>query len=406
MKTTPSQKSSSPTLQNVGENLYRSETSNVYYALFKRNGKQIRRSLKTTDKELARRRLADLRQKVGRLSSESAKQLPFAEYRIDEKTGAPTRDLIGGLAHRWLEFAGVKLKPSSYDRRLRTINSLAPHFSGKSVASIGKLDVEEWAAKRSAICKARTFNMESETLRLAFDYAMSHGLVLDNPAAHLERLKLSRPKLHIPTREEFKALLATIRQCRLMTKGCDESQASGNLVEFLGYSGCRLAEAVGDTKFGKPPILWGDVNFKLHTFTVTGKGIDQGKTRTVPLFPPVERLLREMKSKLPAAPNASDPIFNIQSAKKAIETACRRLGLPHYSHHTFRHFFASNAIEHGIDFKVIAEWLGHADGGVLVARTYGHLRAEHSAAMAKRMTFDAAGDQPDNVVQMSEAANR
>jgi hypothetical protein len=44
MKTTPSQKSSSLALQNVGENLYRSETSGVYYTLFKRNGKQIRRS--------------------------------------------------------------------------------------------------------------------------------------------------------------------------------------------------------------------------------------------------------------------------------------------------------------------------------------------------------------------------
>lgn len=392
MKTTPSQKSSQHTLQNVGENLYRSETSSVYYALFKRDGKQIRRSLKTTDKDLARRRLADLRQKVERLTSDNAKRLPFTEYRVDEKTGESTKELIGGLAYRWLEFAGVKLKPSSYDRRLRTINTLAPHFKSKTISNVSKLDVEQWAAKRSATCSARTFNMELETLRLAFDYAVSHGLVLDNPAGHIDRLKLSKPKLVIPTRQQFKELLVTIRKCRLMTKGCDESQAAGNLVEFLGYSGCRLAEAVGDSKFGKPPMLWGDVDFALHTFTVTGKGVDQGKTRTVPLFPPLERLLLEIKAKLPSPPRASEPIFNIQSAKKAIETACRRSGLPKYSHHTFRHFFASNAIEQGIDFKVIAEWLGHADGGVLVARTYGHLRAEHSAAMAKRMIFDATAD--------------
>ena len=54
-----------------------------------------------------------------------------------------------------------------------------------------------------------------------------------------------------------------------------------------------------------------------------------------------------------------------------------------------RHFFCSNAIEAGCDFKVIAGWLGHKDGGVLVAQTYGHLRNEHSAAMAQRITFDA-----------------
>jgi site-specific recombinase XerD len=53
-----------------------------------------------------------------------------------------------------------------------------------------------------------------------------------------------------------------------------------------------------------------------------------------------------------------------------------------------RHFFCSNCIEEGIDFKTIAEWLGHKDGGVLVAKTYGHLRSEHSNAMAKKITFE------------------
>jgi site-specific recombinase XerD len=73
--------------------------------------------------------------------------------------------------------------------------------------------------------------------------------------------------------------------------------------------------------------------------------------------------------------------------------ACERLGLPRFGHHAMRHFFCSNAIEAGCDFKVIAEWLGHKDGGVLVAKTYGHLRNEHGAAMAKRITFDAASSE-------------
>jgi integrase len=248
--------------------------------------------------------------------------------------------------------------------------------------------------------------MELETLNLCFKYAVEHGIIIDNPASRLSRRKLSKPRLTIPTRNQFKELLATVRQCRTMTKPCAEDEAAANLIEFLAYSGCRLAEVVGDHKFDKEPMTWGDIDFDLHTFTVTGKGSDKGKTRTVSLFAPLERLVLNIKAKLPAAPRRADPIFTIQSAKKAIETACRRLGFPHYHHHTFRHFFASNAIEHGIDFKVIAEWLGHADGGVLVARTYGHLRAEHSAAMARRMVFDAAADQRDNVVQMSQAANR
>lgn len=59
---------------------------------------------------------------------------------------------------------------------------------------------------------------------------------------------------------------------------------------------------------------------------------------------------------------------------------------------SLRHVFCSNAIEAGVDFKTIAAWLGHKDGGLLVARTYGHLRDEHSTLMAQRMTF-GCGDE-------------
>ena len=50
-------KKKSYTFVRVGENLYRVKETGGYYALVKRNRKQIRRSLKTTDKALAKRRL-------------------------------------------------------------------------------------------------------------------------------------------------------------------------------------------------------------------------------------------------------------------------------------------------------------------------------------------------------------
>ena len=51
----------------VGECLYRYSATGVYYAWFKRRGKQIRKSLATTDRTLAKRLLADLqRTRAGR----------------------------------------------------------------------------------------------------------------------------------------------------------------------------------------------------------------------------------------------------------------------------------------------------------------------------------------------------
>jgi hypothetical protein len=42
--------------------------------------------------------------------------------------------------------------------------------------------------------------------------------------------------------------------------------------------------------------------------------------------------------------------------------------------------------------------IGHKDGGALAMKVDGHLRDQHSVAMAQKVAFDKA--QPFNVVQM------
>jgi len=208
-------------------------------------------------------------------------------------------------------------------------------------------------------------------------YAMREGLILDNPASDVQRMKLSHPKILIPTKNQFAKILETLRHD-------PRSVESAYLIEFLGYSGCRLGEAVA--------LTWGDVDFNKGIVTVSGGeyGTKNRECRTVPLFPALLRLLRGLRGQLGREPLHSDKVFSILGARTSLGSASVELKFPHFTHHSLRHFFCSNAIEAGIDFKVIASWLGHKDGGVLVAKTYGHLRDEHSAAMAKKMTFDAA----------------
>ena len=71
----------------VAECLWRSNASGKYYAFLKSGGKQFHRSLKTTDRALAERRLSSYRQKVGKLSHGKE----------------ATRITFGVLADRWLE---------------------------------------------------------------------------------------------------------------------------------------------------------------------------------------------------------------------------------------------------------------------------------------------------------------
>ena len=377
-------------LIHVGDCLYRSTLTDVYYGIFERDGRQVKRSLKTADRELAKRRVEELRRKVERLTGDDSKTLPFSIY--DKNV------LTGGIAKRWFDATAVSLKPKSIAMYQHSIKMLTKHFGNLTVRGIGLRQIQRWATVRSSEIGARSFNADLEVLRRILDYACKHGLCLENPAKEITRRKLSHEKITIPTKDEFRQLLETMRK--------NNGHDSANLVEFLAYSGCRLAEVAGDVKFDKPPMTWSDVNFELKTFTVQGKGRgDEGKTRTVPMFAPVERLLLKLKAKLPTPPKSTDAIFKIANAKSSIITACRNLSLPQFHHHTFRHFFCSNCIEAGVDFKVIAGWLGHVDGGILVAKTYGHLRDAHSAAMAKRITFDATTETPANVTPMSTAAN-
>jgi len=354
----PSHPNSSP-FQKVAECLYRNSSSGVYYALVKRGGKQHRRSLRTKDRKVADRFLSDFRQKVGRLS----------------KTSSASHVTFRDLAERWLETMRAHLKPSSFRRRETSVGQLCAVMGAMTIRQVTTRTCEEWAAKRGPGLQASTYNNERDTLRVVLAYAKREGLLLDNPAELIPRRKLPRRSPVIPTREQFVAL---VNQLREMGKRCREAAV---LVELLAYSGMRLAEATS--------MRWGDVNFENNRFTVTGgdTGTKNHEAREVPLFPSLRAFLDRIK--VETSPNPEDLIVGIRKARRAMEKACEEAKLPVFTHHTLRHFFVSNAIELNVDAKTIAAWVGHKDGGLLVAKTYGHLRDTHSREMAQRMQFSA-----------------
>jgi hypothetical protein len=45
--------------------------------------------------------------------------------------------------------------------------------------------------------------------------------------------------------------------------------------------------------------------------------------------------------------------------------------------------FITRAIEKGVDVKVIAEWQGYVDSGVLILQSYSHVNRAHSIQMAQ-----------------------
>jgi integrase len=347
-------------LKRVGECLYRNGRK-TYFALVKVSGKQIKRSLKTNDLAIAKRRLSELRGKAERLHGKENRNIRFQE-----------------LSGNWLESIKPGLKPKSWDRRGVAIVGLTPFFKGMAVKSIGFKEIDEWRRRRGAKISARSHNIELETLKLLLTYAIDRGIFLDNPAEKFRRRKETRAMVKIPTRQEFDALMIGLNSA-------PKAVASGAaaMVEFLAYSGMRVGEA--------REVKIRDINLESlprGRVLITGglEGTKNREQRVIPLFPSLRNVLERLLEKANgASPNSK--LFTIQSPRGAMRNAFERMGLEPFSVHALRHYFASNAIENGINFQVIGNWLGHKDNGVLVAKRYGHLRSEFSASMAERMSF-------------------
>lgn len=337
------------------------ESCGRYYALVKKGGKQFRRSLKTKDRNLAERRLKEIKEKIGGLAVGEDAKLTFEE--VARKC--------------WLESIKHTLAASTIIQREIRIKNLAPFFASKPIRNVTPADCEKWVVKRGAELAPQTFVHELDTMRAVFDYARRHGLILSSPAADIRRPKITFAKIVVPSRDQFRNLVAAIRQSDGRSDSQAKSKAGADLVEFLAYSGARIGEARA--------VRWNDVKFEANQIWIHGTK-SETSDRLVPMTTALRCFLERLHTE--DKPKATDPIGVIKSAKKALQTTCRKLRYPSFTHHDFRHFFATTCIESGVDIPTISRWLGHSDGGALAMKVYGHLRQEHSNSMIKKVTFD------------------
>lgn len=343
--------------QKVGECLYR-YSNGVYYARIKVDGKDIKKSLRTTDRTLAKRLLTRFKQE---------------QRQIDRSQGRIT---LSELCDRYLQTVQHQ-KPQTVAGKTRIIGKIKRDWvTGNltQVTAIKPSDCELFLARVGGGASFR--NACIQVLREMFASAVRDRIIAASPAQHLKYLKRETPIRKTPTFEQFQAIVESIRSQQFNGHDADES---ADFVEFIGLAGLGQAEASS--------LTWDDVDFERQQIITF-----RHKTKTgfvIPLYPQLRPLLERRY-----AQRTSDKVFSINNAKKAIAAACQRLNLPIYSHRSFRRMFITRAIEKGVDVKVIAKWQGHRDGGKLILDTYSHVNRDHEQRMAELMS-DA---QPENVV--------
>jgi integrase len=346
----------------------------TYYARTKVRGKSVRAALETDVFTTAKLRLPD---KLKELRKPKFVAGTFGQARADYERETQSDHTLA---------------PKSREYRLRCLSSLVKTWPGDLDAlAVDKITVEDcqaWAALYDAKYSEQFFNNTVAYFRLVLNRA---GLGRDaNPAMKIKRLRVRRKQLTLPEQNEFNRLLEVVE-----TSGAAQAQDCADLIRFLAYSGCRISEA--------RLVTWADVDMthnqiRVHTAKQrrTGDGED---LRDIPIIPPMKTLLERLRRE--QRPKQGERVNVLTECQGALTRGCKLIGIHRITHHDLRHLFASVCIESGVDMQTLSRWLGHKDGGVLAQKTYGHLRREHSAAMAQRVTFGEV--MPENVVSLPKA---
>jgi integrase len=357
-------------------NLLQYVSTALYFARLKVNGKLIRRSLKANTFEEAKLALHDFMARETKQRHVVGAPVTFAEARqLYENTFEADPDLA--------EQSRV-YKHNCIKRLLKS----CPGLDGMKLRAINRRKAEEWASKLAEEIDAQYFNNILGT----FKAILKRGGISDDaysPLFEIKRRGIEQAPPKLPETDQFLKIIETME-----TSGAGQQQNVADFARFLAFSGCRLSEARRAT--------WADVNMTKGTLTVHNAKIRRQKnfvrTRTVPLIPDMRRLLERLREQ---EPKPTDSICAVGECEKSLTRACKVVGIEKITHHDLRHLFATKSIEAGVDIQTVSRWLGHADGGALAMRIYGHLRSEHSAEMAQKVTFSQPAD---NIVPMPKAA--
>ena len=340
----------------------------TYYSLLKHHGKQIRRSLETTDRKLAERRLAKAKEDLTKINPSVSRRTIDEHLPTHQKTLEGVPSTVSRKKHYLKKF--ITEWPKDAPREIRHIKQT--HIKSWLMAYTR----EEWKPRPLA---PATLNHLITEIRCFFETAVIEGVIAESPARDITYMTVPKPKRKLPTPEEFDAIVANIRSQKSNGHGAENS---ADAVELSCRLGLGKAELAGIRRM--------HIDLETNTISITIRR----KTKVgfvIPIYPQAMEIILRRLANMPSDPEARLlPHYNF---RKALEGACARLNLPRFDPRSLRRRFVTTALRAGVDAATVAAWQGHQDGGALVLKTYGdEVRMPHSQKMAKLLAPKPAGD--------------
>lgn len=331
-------------------------------------------------------------QKEAKAKAEQKKQELIKEF----ESGAYKPDkecTFGQFAKRWDDGRKGTVKEQSRYRQqsmLKTIATVTIDKNGKHFVDLKLTEVDATAARilQQKLNEKYTTNYVNQLLKLIkciLNEAVNQDILIKNPCRVVKPLQRTEKEATDDDGGIHRALTDDERKTFF-------SAASGNyfynLFCLMINSGMRLSEACA---LSLQDITNDNIIIRRHlSNTHEGRFIDNGaKTdagaRTIPLTDSIRAIIeRQKKDNLLLSNNVIDlnePIFKSPNGKlieasqvnREIRRICDACGVERFTSHAFRDSFTTAAIESGMNPKVLASILGHADVSITL-NLYAHAR--------------------------------
>lgn len=310
------------------------------------------------------------------------------EYEQEKET-VPSFDAV---AERWSEEHFQTVEEGSVRSYAPALARAIAFFGDRPINEISMQDCNAFLSSLRDLAQ-KTVRNHKAVLAMIFDYAVSEGLITQNPC---DRIKIS-DKLKKSSRE---ALTGSQREEILSTKP-DEFQ----LAYLILFTGCRLGEALAleysDVDWNKDVIhITKAVHFDGNK-PVIGRLKTAESKRDIPLLPQLRQRLKELGGSgtiIGGTPITKTMLsrrwehwcrdHNLAHAESRTATETNRhttIWIPDIDRHQIRHEYATILWEAGIDVHTASRLMGHSNIQT-TAQIYQHFREKQLREASEKLT--------------------
>lgn len=334
--------------------IYRPDGTRYWWGRVQRNGRERRKTLKTTSRTVAKQRLKEW---IERLDAQAWGEKPRVTY------DQGMRSFV--LQHL------PRLRPSTQARYLVSARLLDPHFSGKRLDQITSARLADFeTARRKQGAASPTIRRDLLCLSSMFTHCQVDREWADaNPVSpylsmqrRRGRLKESPPRTRYLSHDEEPALLTAA-----------DYEFAGQMA-FAIDTGLRKSELWS--------LTWSQIQGGYKEVWIPAEKAKGGRERRVPLLPRSAQFSAQLPRHLRRG-DEPDWVFRKANGerygerRKAFLAAIKGAGLKDLIWHDLRRTSGCRLLQdHGLSMEKVRDWLGHKSVTV-TERSYAFLTVEN-----------------------------